>query len=645
MKSDARMPRILGASPALFLAYAVLRMTLRKQYALMKGLPSTVVVMGGGDATATYRKAADLMLNGPEFWIRREPERKALVRVVDGQRRSARGNSEALEEHGRHDVVLVLARTRDEIPYDLALTADEVIDMQRPTKRHIQAARRLLGRSALDDSTAQLVAELEFPLIVRIVCKRSFGQAEAARLLTTIRAERSSAPLLEDLPAYSAAKSWGTSFIDDVNRCRQGKVSWRSVMPRGVLLHGPPGTGKTLFAQALARSAGLPLISTSVSQWQSHGHLGDMLRAMRKTFEAARAKQPAIVFLDELDSIGDRAKFRGDNVDYSRQVVNQLLECIDGAEGRDQVLVVGATNFRDAIDPALLRSGRIERHIRLELPDAEERADILRFHLPTDVSRDELKEIASDLEGWSGADLEMLAREARARAGRNDRRVSIAEVHASLPPMVELSEDQAYRVAVHEAGHAVVGQVLWPRSRISVAMKRKFRLFKSLYHAQGWTRFEDAAEEELLPTRKDFEDQICRSLSGAAAEESLLGARSNGFGGAEGSDLERASKIAMRMITSDGLGRSLTLLIEPRASRTGNVAPLPPEVRQEVSLILDEQFRRARCLVDRHSSAVRVLAKELLEKQTLGPSDVAALCSWITVGQAAEREQCISGTD
>jgi ATP-dependent Zn protease len=614
-----------ATSPALFLAYATLRMTLRYQYGLMRGLPSTVVVVTGEDALATYRRAADLVFNGSlDRLMSRRPERRAAVHVLESQRKGFRVNHEMLEALGEHNVVVMIARSRADIPPDLFLTADTVIDIQRPTTRHIQAARRLLGRTLFDDKTAQLVARLEFPVIVRAVCRRNLREPEAARLLESLHANDSKPPFLEDLPAYSAAKEWGKTFIEDVRRYRQGKLSWRSVMPRGVLLDGPPGTGKTLFAQALARSAGLPLISTSVSQWQSHGHLGDMLRAMRKTFETARAKQPAIVFLDELDSIGDRAKFRGDYVDYSRQVVNQLLECIDGAEGRDQVLVIGATNFRDAIDPALLRSGRIERHIRLELPDEDERADILRFHLPSDFSKNLLREVAADLVGWSGADLDMLAREAKARAGRNDRAVSIADLCASLPPVMELSGDQAYRVAVHEAGHSVVAQLLWPRSRISVSLKKKFRMFGNLGRAPGWTRFENGGEEQLLPTRKDLEDHICRILSGAAAEEFFLGARSNGFGGIEGSDLDHASKIAMRMVTSDGLGRRLRWF-EPQTSGEGNFASMYSEIREEVSFVLEEQYSRARCMVEQHSSAVSQLAKELLERETLGPADVLAI--------------------
>lgn len=629
MQNSLPVERILGKAPALFLAYASLRRTLRGQHGLMQGLPSFVVlVTAESGASAIYQKAADLLLNGsPDIWFRRRHERKALVRVLESPHRKLSEGIPHLEEDARHDVVVVIVRSRDQIPPDLFLTADAIVDIERPTKRHVHAVRNLLGRRAIDDATAKLVAELDLGLMVRVACKRTFTHTEAVGLSASLSMIRASAPLLEDLPGNSAAKAWGISFIEDLCRCRQGNASWRSVMPRGVLLHGPPGTGKTLFAQALARSSGLPMVSASVSQWQSAGHLGDMLKAMRKTFETARAKQPAIVFLDELDSIGDRAKFTGDYVNYSRQVVNQLLECIDGAEGRDQILIVGATNFSEAIDPALLRSGRIERHIRLDLPDATERADILRYHLAVEDADGELSDVASDLVGWSGADLDMLAREAKALAARFNRPVGVADVVRCLPRSVELSEAQALRVAIHEAGHAVVGHLLWPSSRITVSMRRKFRLSGSAEQASGLTKFENVDNEELLPTRAHFEDHICRCLAGAAAEEHLLGSKSNGFAVSAGSDLDRASALALQMVTNYGFGRSLRFLVTGTESRTGDVASLPAEIREEVSQILDEQYRRATSILSEHSAFAKELAYELLQKRLLAPSDVEALAS------------------
>jgi cell division protease FtsH len=629
-RAAANVRTIVRKSPALFLAYASMRRSLRTQYRLMKGIASTVIlVTGGADISALHRKAADLLLNGsPDIWARRRREQKALVHVLEtSQRKKVKGDVPILEEHGKYDFIIVLARSRSEIPPELSLTVDAIVDIARPTAEHVHAVRRLLGRKPFDHATAGLVADLELSFLVPVVCKPQFSHTGALNLIaSSVNGSAAPVPRLEDLPGYSVAKSWACSFLADLECFGEGKISW-SDMARGVLLYGPPGTGKTLFARAFARSAGLPLICTSVSKWQSNGHLGDLLKAMRETFETARAKQPSIVFLDELDSIGDRSKFSGDYVDYSRQVVNHLLECIDGAEGRDRILVIGATNFRDAIDPALLRSGRIERHIRIELPDADERADILRYHLGTKDFGKELQEIGSDLEGWSGADLDMLAREAKARARTNNRSVQIADLLESLPPLQELSDDHARRVALHEAGHAVAGSVLSPSCKISVSIRRKFRLFGSQSLVSGLTRYEYADDSDLMPTRADFEDFICRTLAGAAAEEYLLGSRSNGFSGSVGSDLDTASAIAIRMVCSYGMGSSLRFMIESHKVDVKEAALLPAEVRDEVSQILDQQYARATLILTENSAFLEEITDELLEKQTLGAADVAAIAS------------------
>lgn len=616
-------------SSALFLGYAAMRATLRTQYLLMRGFPSIVVVVTGGvKVCEAHRKAAELLLTGSlESWTRRAPEHRALVHVLEAPRgKRPKEPNPILEEHGKYDFIIVLARSRSEIPSDLAIGADGIVDLARPTVEHIHAVRRLLGRRPFGEEAAKIVAALDFSLLVAVVSKHSLSAAEARRLLATVEGATADSPSLEDLPGYGRAKVWARGFIADLARVKSGVLDWAE-MGRGVLLHGPPGTGKTLFARAFAQSAGLPLIAASVARWQSFGHLGDLLGAMRESFEQARAKQPSILFLDELDSVGDRAKFSGNHVDYSRQVVNFLLECIDGAQGRDQVVVIAATNYADVIDPALLRSGRIERHIKIELPDAEERFEILRYHLGIKSSEDALRMIAVDLEGWNGADLDMLAREAKQRGRSFQRVVQIDDVIKSLPPLQELSDDQARRVAVHEAGHVVAACVLSPGCRVSVSMRKKFRWFDSKQAEPGVTRYEVSDEDHLLQTREDFEDFICRSLAGAAAEEHVLGSRSTGFSGSIGSDLETATVIATRVLCSYGLGRSLPFLIETHKVNSTYASRLPHDLRGEVGRILEQQYSRARLLVAEHSIAVEDIAAELLEKDALRVDEVAAIVS------------------
>ncbi len=531
-----------------------------------------------------------------------------------------------LEEYGRFDFVLILARNRSDLPEELTILADGVVDLGPPTGDHINAARRLLGRRPLEDVTAAAIARLDLSMMVTLAGKPRVSLDVVRKLSAAGRAPApEAAPSLEELPGYGGAREWGLAFVQDVRRFNRGEMDWGH-MDRGVLLHGPPGTGKTLFAQALAKSAGLPLITASVSQWQSYGHLGDLLGAMRRTFETAQAQQPAIVFLDELDAIGDRTQFADHHANYSRQVVNYLLESIDGAGGRHQIVVIGATNFPEAIDAALLRSGRLERHIPIGLPDEEERFDILQFHLKLTDDITELRAIAADLEGWNGADLEMIAREARRIGRRQSRPVQVVDVANSLPPVQEMPEESLRRIAMHEAGHVVVAHVLSPRAKISVAIRRRVRWLGSQVRQRGGAvRYELPEDERSLDTRDQLESLICRILAGAAAEETLLGCRSSGFSGSKGSDLDEATILATQMVASYGMGRSLQFLIESRQVTAESARRLPNALREDVSRILDEQYSRATAILIEHSVLLERIATELFEREALTVEDVAKL--------------------
>ncbi|NTA18913.1 AAA family ATPase [Agrobacterium tumefaciens] len=429
-------------APGVFILRAAFRRALRSQHRFRIGLPSfVIVIVDTEEISDSHRKAAELALTGRvEPWPHLRRQSTAYVHVLDPpSKKKPKPAKVILEEHGRHDFILVLARSRYEVPEELTILADDIVDLEPPTAAHIHAARHLLGRSRIDELTATAIASLDLSVMVLLTCKPQVSLEVVRRLVAVPRDEiADSVPRLEELPGYGSARNWALDFIEDVRRFNRGQMDWTH-MDRGILLHGPPGTGKTLFAQALAKSTNLPLITASVSQWQSYGHLGDLLGAMRRTFEAAQAQQPAIVFLDELDAIGDRTQFADHHANYSRQVVNYLLESIDGAGGRHQIVVIGATNFPEAIDAALLRSGRLERHIPVGLPDEEERFDILQFHLKLKDGFKELRDIAVDLDGWNGADLEMIAREARRIGRRQNRPVHVTDVADSLPPVHELS--------------------------------------------------------------------------------------------------------------------------------------------------------------------------------------------------------------
>ncbi len=199
----------------------------------------------------------------------------------------------------------------------------------------------------LEIARQQANALVEFPpsLLFAAILKSRPIEVTLEKLAASVQVKTTVAwePRIEQLAGYGKATEWALNLVEDISAWREGSISWSDV-DAGLLLSGPPGCGKTLFASAVARSCGAAFLAASSAQWQARGHLGDMLKAMRKTFREAIAAAPAILFLDEFDSFGSRKLLRGDNASYGLQVINALLELLDGADGREGVVVIAATN-------------------------------------------------------------------------------------------------------------------------------------------------------------------------------------------------------------------------------------------------------------------------------------------------------------
>ena len=396
-------------------------------------------------------------------------------------------------------------------------------------------------------------------------------------------------PKLDDLSGYGAAADWCRDLIEDLDAYRAGDLAWSDV-DTGCLLVGPPGTGKTLLASALAATAGLPLIATSFAQWsaKASGYQSDTIKAMRQTFEAAAQESPIILFIDEIDAIPARGVSK-DHDDYWRPIVTGLLELMDGTNRTEGVVVIAACNHADGLDPALVRSGRLDRRFDIELPDEAALTQIIAYHVP-EASPADIAPIATALAGTvSGADIARIAREAKRAARRAGRQVTAAEILAAALPAETRPRDVLWRTAVHEAGHAVgylvAGQV--PRAL-------------SLVLSDGVAGYVQSPATAASQQRiGDLEARVLPMLMGRAAEDVLLGEASAGAV----SDLEAASQILAAVEGGLGLGGYLT--------------PGGPD-RAGVEIRIRRIYGDAILIAIRHRADIADLARLAIEKRVLG---------------------------
>jgi cell division protease FtsH len=423
---------------------------------------------------------------------------------------------------------------------------------------------------------------------------------------------------LQELSGYGPAQTWGLDLASDLAAWKAGDLAWADV-DRGVLLCGPPGTGKTTFAAALSKSCEAHLVAASVARWQATGHLGDLLKAMRKDFAEARKHAPSILFIDEFDSIGDRARFSDHHASYSIQVVNGLLECIDGLDDREGVVIVGACNQSEGIDPALLRSGRLDRQIDIALPDEAARRAILRVHQPDALDEDVAEKVASVTEGWSGADLEALCRRARRRARKERRAVVLEDFMAELPEQIAVPDDLVEVMAIHEAGHAVVASALG-RGVEMIEINRTIRRNAGL---GGHVTL----QQQPLKRRPhaSYLEEITILMAGIAAETVFYGEHADGAGAVYGSDLQRATDLATIMETSMGFGTSLVYHDAQDPFALDRLRRSDLKLKGRVDAILKASLKNAKDLISVDRQAVEAIAKHLVRHGSMPGRQVKPL--------------------
>lgn len=416
-------------------------------------------------------------------------------------------------------------------------------------------------------------------------------------------------PKLADLHGMDDAKRWGLNLVQDLKEYMAGRLPWTDV-DRGCLLVGPPGTGKTSFARILAGSTGLPLVTGSHSEWQAAGHLGQMLASMRSTFNRARMEAPCILFIDEVDAFQDRQSLRSNQRDYSVQVVNALLEATDGTLAREGVVLLAAANSL-SVDPALIRPGRLDRVIMVSLPDDQALAGILRQHLgPDHLPGVDLLPFVSGMTA-SGAEAELWARDAKREARRAGRSMTPEDLVAHIPRPETVSPDLHFRVAVHEAGHAVAAAVELPGTVQIVTVQGE--------HAG--VRFELGQ----FDTEAEARAHIRILLAGRAAEELRLGTAGFGSGGPANSDLARATSLATALLAGHGMGERLLWLGNAIPESTPSFLSAHPSLADQVSRMLAEEHDRALSLLRPRLPLIDKVASILVEHGSMSGPELEEL--------------------
>ncbi|MBB3979570.1 SpoVK/Ycf46/Vps4 family AAA+-type ATPase [Rhizobium azooxidifex] len=530
---------------------------------------------------------------------------------------------------------VLLCSDLDALDPNIRLIADVEIVLEPPRPAHYLAAAREIGLKDMTREDAEYLAGLDFERVKMAVNEHRTLRSAIGRLRRVEAAQAAKASVrppqpnkadrtLHEMSGYGEAADWGIQLAEDLAAWQSGKIDWQDV-DRGAVLCGRPGTGKTTYGRILAATCGVPIIETSSARWQAKGHLGDMLKAMRQAFELADKHAPCILFIDEFDAFGDRSSdTAGDNLDYKRQVINALLECLDPPAGRPGVVVVAATNFPEAIDSALLRPGRLERLIGIPLPDGAAREAILRQHLRGLTAPDDLRQFREMSAGYAGANIELIARGARRRVRREGRALEEKDLLDALPPSRMLSDAELRRVAIHEAGHALVTLVASPDELLWVVINRRIALDdtgSTLGHVEYRRRQSVCETEDSLMAR------IGVHMGGIAAERVVFGHHSTSGGGAQNSDLRIATELATAVERQYGFGESLVLDMGSGQRALEDLRARDPRLWRAVDHRLKSSLDKTEAILAEYRDELDVLAAMLMERGSASGAEVRNLLS------------------
>ncbi|KQX57756.1 MULTISPECIES: ATP-dependent zinc metalloprotease FtsH [unclassified Paenibacillus] len=423
-------------------------------------------------------------------------------------------------------------------------------------------------------------------------------------------------------------------------------------IPKGVLLNGPPGTGKTLLARAVAGEAGVPFFSISGSDFVEM-FVGVGASRVRDLFENAKKNSPCIIFIDEIDAVGrQRGAGLGGGHDEREQTLNQLLVEMDGFGANEGIIIVAATNRPDILDPALLRPGRFDRQITVDRPDIKGREAVLKVHarnkpLAKDVKLDALSRYTT---GFTGADLENLLNEAALIAARRNRKdISMAEVEEAFDRIIVgtqkksriISEAEKRIVAYHEAGHAIIGYYAENADmvhKVTIVPRGRAGGYVMMLPKEG--------EDRMMQTKNELLDKVTGLLGGRVSEELFIGE----IGTGAYSDFQKATGIVRRMIMEYGMSDKLGPM--QFGSSQGQVFlgrdigheqnysdAIAYEIDQEMQNFIRTCYDRARAMLTEHADQIHLVAKTLLEKETLDKDEIIELLEKGKLNASADDEE------
>ena len=570
---------------------------------------------------------------------------------------SAGTSGDSSAKKGAEDSILGLGKTQGPLFFVVPVNADAEKLVERLYLHNVTIIRKRPDNSAF---ILQIVLSVVLPFVLLFwfmngMAKRvggSGGVMGVGKSNAKMYMQKETGISFKDVAGEDEAKESLVEIVDFLhNPAKYTAIGAK--LPKGALLVGPPGTGKTLLAKAVAGEAHVPFYSLSGSDFVEM-FVGVGASRVRDLFKQANQSAPCIIFIDEIDAIGKSRDNRYGGNDEREQTLNQLLSEMDGFDAAKGIMVMGATNRPEILDPALLRPGRFDRRIIVEKPDLKGRVNILKVHAK-DVKLDhtvDFDEIALATSGAVGADLANMMNEAAITAVKHGReKVSQKDLFEAVEVVLVgkekkdriLSKEERRIVSYHEVGHALVAAIQKHSEPV-----QKITIVPRTMGALGYV-MQVPEEEKYLNTEAELHSMIVECLAGRAAEELVFETVTTGAS----NDIEKATKIARAMVTQYGMSKKFGLMGLARQENMylGGRAVLEcgddtaTEVDAEVSRILKECYEEAKKILEENRFAMDEIAKFLIEKETITGKEFMKILSEVKEKQSASEVNATIGAE